>query len=355
MESDPNSAPGRWDAAAERGSSDVGDDGVAVESVEPNAVLDLRRVLYFVTVAQTLSYSRAAERLRLSTSGLSQQIKTLERELRVELLQRDTRHVSLTPAGSELLEWGVRMLEISRTAMTATRFAAGGEAELRVALVTGVEGPAEALLAKVQREHPTLQVVTTITKQAEAMRRLLDRSIDAAITWSYLLQRQPTPGIVWQPIYREEVLAGLSPRLAPPTGVPIARGRQALFAGPVILFERKYSPTSYDYAIENLFGDQDPSPEAVIPVPVVVRALESMAHKAVELSAIAPLNRSLTDALGGILEYRPFTPPWHMEMACAWIERGAVQMHLLPLIELTRDWARSTQANRPSHNGSRPR
>ncbi len=214
MESDPSFAPGRLDAAPERGAPRV-DDDAALDGIEPNSVLDLRRVLYFVAVAQTLNYSRAAERLRLSTSGLSQQIKILERELRVELLERDTRHVSLTAAGTELLEWGLRMLEDSRSAVTATRFAGGGEAELRVALVSGVETAAGSCLRMVQDQHPSLQVVTTITKQAEAMRRLLDGSIDAAITWSYLLERQPTPGIVWHPIGSDEVLAGLRPTSRP--------------------------------------------------------------------------------------------------------------------------------------------
>ncbi|KQU68953.1 LysR family transcriptional regulator [Phycicoccus sp. Root101] len=297
-------------------------------------------MLYFVTVAQTLSYSRAAERLRLSTSGLSQQIKTLERELRVELLERSTRHVTLTAAGTELLKWGLRMLEESRSAVTATRFAAGGEAELRVALVTGVETSTEALLETVQHKHPTLQIVTTITKQAEAMRRLLDGSVDAAITWTYLLERQATPGIVWHGLLREDVLAGFSPGHAPAKGRPVARGQSASFDGPVIIFERKYSSISYDYAIENLFGNREPALGAVITVPVVVRALEAMAHKAVELNAMAPLNRALTIALGGMLEYRSFEPPWYMEIACAWVDRGAIQMHLLPLIDVDRDWER---------------
>ncbi len=112
---------------------------------------------------------------------------------------------------------------------------------------------------------------------------------------------------------------------------------------------------AYDYAVENVFGDRPLDAAAVIPVPVVVRALESMAHKAVELGAIAPLVRSVADELGDILEYRSFDPPWHMEMVCAWVERGAVQMHLLPLIDLTRSWARNSHREPHHLNGSRPR
>src|SRR5690349_6241084 len=100
MAADAEPAAARLNAPSPTAPRRVADES-SLDGIEPSSILDLRRVLYFVTVAQTLSYSRAAERLRLSTSGLSQQIKTLEREMHVELFDRDTRHVSLTPAGAE--------------------------------------------------------------------------------------------------------------------------------------------------------------------------------------------------------------------------------------------------------------
>jgi DNA-binding transcriptional LysR family regulator len=72
--------------------------------------LDLRRLRYFVTVAEELSFVRAASLLHMTQPALSRQISALEHDLGTQLLERDRRGTWLTSAGKQLLEDAVPLL-----------------------------------------------------------------------------------------------------------------------------------------------------------------------------------------------------------------------------------------------------
>ena len=89
--------------------------------------MELRHLRYFVTVAEDLSFRRAAERLHLSHPTLSKQIGDLENELGLKLFIRNPRRVELTEVGRELLVEARRTLVSAQQAVAHAHEVATGE------------------------------------------------------------------------------------------------------------------------------------------------------------------------------------------------------------------------------------
>lgn len=89
--------------------------------------MELRHLRYFVAVAESLSFRRAAERLHLTRPALSKQVKELEQELGVRLLERTTARVSLTDAGAVYLNDAREILAHAEQASVRAREASAGK------------------------------------------------------------------------------------------------------------------------------------------------------------------------------------------------------------------------------------
>ncbi|MGN5480763.1 LysR family transcriptional regulator [Cupriavidus basilensis] len=72
--------------------------------------ITLRQLRYFVEIAQSRSFSRAAERLRIAQPALSQNISSLEDTLGAKLFERHARGVEISPAGERLLTSAIDIL-----------------------------------------------------------------------------------------------------------------------------------------------------------------------------------------------------------------------------------------------------
>src|SRR5260370_38867043 len=118
--------------------------------------MELRHLRYFITVAEDLSFRRAAERLHLSHPTLSKQIGDLENELGLKLFIRNPRRVELTEVGRGFLVEAKRTLVSAQQAIAHEHAVATGD---RVRFLIGTITPVTyALLAAAQtrfRDHFT--------------------------------------------------------------------------------------------------------------------------------------------------------------------------------------------------------
>ncbi|PBC65861.1 LysR family transcriptional regulator [Streptomyces sp. Tue6028] len=122
--------------------------------------MELRHLQHFVAVAEDQHFTRAAERLMVSQSGLSSSIRALERELQAALFVRTTRRVTLTEAGRALLGEAERILAQVRSAQDAV---AAVQGVLRGTLSLGTEQciagvQVARLLARFRRRHPDVEI-----------------------------------------------------------------------------------------------------------------------------------------------------------------------------------------------------
>jgi DNA-binding transcriptional LysR family regulator len=100
--------------------------------------LDLRRLRYFVAVADRLNFGRAAEALHIAQPVLSRQVRALEQELKVQLFERGNRATRLTPAGEALLDEARPLLAAADTVRRKVRDAAAGQRTFAVGFMPGL-------------------------------------------------------------------------------------------------------------------------------------------------------------------------------------------------------------------------
>jgi DNA-binding transcriptional LysR family regulator len=123
-------------------------------------MMNLQQFRYFVALGEELHFRRAAERLNLSQPALTRSIQQLEQAVGLELVKRDNRNVSLTPAGEEYLK-GLRSILSTFEDATdrARRVAQGGAGAVRIAYTDiAVAGILPTVVRTFRAAHPNITI-----------------------------------------------------------------------------------------------------------------------------------------------------------------------------------------------------
>jgi DNA-binding transcriptional LysR family regulator len=158
--------------------------------------VDLKQLEYFVTVADERHFTRAAERLFISQSGLSASVRALEKELEAELFTRNTRRVELTEAGRALLQESRRTLASATAAKDAVAAVQGlkrGTLSVGTEQCIGiVDVPAE--LARFHTTYPGIDIRLRQAGTAELVENVRVGRLDAAFV---ALSGEPPAGVAF--------------------------------------------------------------------------------------------------------------------------------------------------------------
>ena len=183
--------------------------------------MEVRQLRYLVALAEELNFTRAAAREHIAQPALSQQIRRLEQETGLALVQRSTRRLALTEAGSLLVGRARRILAELEAAQDEIRALRGVEAGRVTVGTMHTMGPIDVslVLAEFHARHPAVEL-TVREQSSEELAEML-RLDELDLAFLSVTERVESHGLALQLLVNEELVAVL------PRGHRLA-GRSAL-------------------------------------------------------------------------------------------------------------------------------
>ncbi|MGF1515639.1 MAG: LysR family transcriptional regulator [Elainellaceae cyanobacterium] len=208
--------------------------------------MELRELRYFVAVAETLHFGRAAERLHITQPALSRQIRALETELGVQLFQRTKRSVQLTLAGQTFLEKARQVLHHAEQAVLTTQSVARGETgQLRIGFTPSALRQLVPRVVRVFRNrYPDVQLTMMQRCTEDQVAAFRANQIDVGFLYPPLADER----LVTTPLLKETLVVAL------PQDHPLTRHEalklSELANESMILHPRAEGPHLYDQIIQ---------------------------------------------------------------------------------------------------------
>ncbi|MFK4850819.1 LysR family transcriptional regulator [Microbacterium sp. ZW T6_19] len=171
--------------------------------------MDLQQMRYVVEVAETSSFTRAAERCFVTQSALSHQIAALEREIGERLFARTSRSVRLTEAGEAFVAQALIALAAAEAAREDAA-AAGGQVigTLRLGVIPTVAAiDVPSLIARFRAQHPSVRVELTVGNSDALTASVRNGELDVALLG--LREDSSATGVSQRMLAREQLVAAV--------------------------------------------------------------------------------------------------------------------------------------------------
>ena len=219
--------------------------------------IDTRRLTLFLTVAEELHFRRAAKRLHMSQPPLSMAIRSLEEDLGVQLLERSTRNVKLTRAGTHLYEQGQRLFrEMQNLEGEVQQLAAGQIGQLRlgfVGIAMWMELP--LVIRDFRAAFPKVNLQLNEMPSAQVKEHVLSQNLDLGLMRAI---EKPDERLSHQLIYEEPYWVAI------PSMHHLAKRKRIrlsdLHNQKLLFFPRRFDPSIYD-AWQRIFAQAHISPD----------------------------------------------------------------------------------------------
>jgi DNA-binding transcriptional LysR family regulator len=206
--------------------------------------MELRRLKYYVAVAEELHFRRAAERLYVTQPVVSEQIRKLEAELGVQLLSRNQQRVMLTEPGAMFLDDARRLLQhADRAEQTVRRARDGAKRRVRLGYGPDLLPPViPQALARVNAADPQVDVQLQVDAARTLLQGLRDGRLDAVL----VCLPAPVAGLRLTNVSEQDAVVAVPSAQAPH---PAAFSLERLASAPLTLMARDVNPAFYDAAV----------------------------------------------------------------------------------------------------------
>ncbi|MBV8064156.1 MAG: LysR family transcriptional regulator [Actinobacteria bacterium] len=167
--------------------------------------MDTRQLAAFCAVVERRSFSQAAEQLGVTQPAVSLQIRSLEKRLGRQLLDRSGRRIEPTEAGQRLYRSAQRLLAQEEQLLAELGEEAEGDltGTLEIGASTGPGGTVlPRVLGEFQREHPGVHVALSVSDTQHVIEQVARREVELGVVGAQRRQR----GVVFEPFFRDEVV-----------------------------------------------------------------------------------------------------------------------------------------------------